>query len=154
MTNEFRKMAQDFARLRVLVIGDVILDSYSIGSARRLCQEAPVPVIDDCRRHNYPGGAANVAANLRALGATPVLISAIGCDHEGDLLRQELRSADVETSGLFRLANRQTLTKHRVVCGNQILVRADQGTTSEIDKQVALRLAEQLTAEFERCDAV
>ena len=84
MSQDLQQVVARFAGLRVLVIGDIILDSYLRGTAARLCQEAPVPVAVNCTREDFPGGAANSAANIASLGGFPVLVAALGRDFEGD----------------------------------------------------------------------
>jgi D-beta-D-heptose 7-phosphate kinase / D-beta-D-heptose 1-phosphate adenosyltransferase len=85
-----KRTVRSFNRLTTLAIGDAILDSFFSGSSQRLCQEAPVPVVDVQHRSNVPGGAANCAVNLVALGAPTTLLSVVGSDFEGAMLRELL----------------------------------------------------------------
>ncbi|MBF6599134.1 MAG: D-glycero-beta-D-manno-heptose 1-phosphate adenylyltransferase [Dehalococcoidia bacterium] len=119
--------------VRALVIGEAILDCYLTGSAGRICREAPVPIVDVAARTDAAGGAANTALNLAALGAGVALVSVVGDDPEGRLVRGALAAAGVETEHVIRGSARRTLAKHRVIAGSQLLVRFDQGTTSALE---------------------
>ncbi|HET8643084.1 MAG TPA: D-glycero-beta-D-manno-heptose 1-phosphate adenylyltransferase [Pseudonocardiaceae bacterium] len=114
-------------RPRIAVVGDVMLDEWLHGSADRLCREAPAPVVDIADRRAAPGGAANTAVNLAALGADVRLVSAVGDDPTGAQLLAELRSADVATDFVTVVPDRRTTAKRRVVAGDQLLVRLDDG---------------------------
>jgi D-beta-D-heptose 7-phosphate kinase/D-beta-D-heptose 1-phosphate adenosyltransferase len=124
-----------FRQLRVLVVGDAMLDTYLHGEVSRLCREGPVPVVALQHRLDAPGGAANTAANLRALGATVTLLSVVGRDREGGALRRALHERGVDTSALLRAPQRRTLTKVRVLVEGQLLVRLDNGSTEQIDAE-------------------
>ncbi|MCS6928076.1 MAG: bifunctional ADP-heptose synthase [Saprospiraceae bacterium] len=124
--------AQILARLRGLcvgVVGDSMLDRYLIGSVTRISPEAPVPVVLHERTEDRLGGAANVALNLSALGAKAILCSVIGCDAEGEALRQLLPEAKLTDEGLLSLAERPTTVKMRVLGNNQQMLRIDREVT-------------------------
>jgi D-beta-D-heptose 7-phosphate kinase/D-beta-D-heptose 1-phosphate adenosyltransferase len=131
--HELPELAPDLparlARLRptVLVVGDVILDEWLTGSAERLCREAPAPVVAVASRASAPGGAANTAVNLAALGADVRLVSAVGADDSGTQLLAALAEAGVDTSLVAVDEHRRTTAKRRVVAGDQVLVRLDDG---------------------------
>lgn len=143
-----------FSSLHVLVIGEAMLDYYSRGPSDRLCREAPVPIVDVVEQTVAAGGAANTAVNVRALGAQVTYLSVIGDDEAGRVLRRRLQSHDVGTSLLLADRTRQTLSKHRIIAGNQLLVRFDQGTTAPINGAVEAKLLRQLEEGFRRADAV
>jgi D-beta-D-heptose 7-phosphate kinase/D-beta-D-heptose 1-phosphate adenosyltransferase len=143
-----------FATLHLLVIGDAMLDSYLHGSSGRLCQEAPVPVVAVGHRDDCPGGAANTAANLRALGARVTLLAVAGVDYEGILLRQALERRSLGTHHLLPAPDRSTLAKHRVVAGGHLLLRFDQGSTVPLDAATEAALLERLRSLFPRMDGV
>jgi D-beta-D-heptose 7-phosphate kinase/D-beta-D-heptose 1-phosphate adenosyltransferase len=143
-----------FAALRVLVVGDAILDSYLAGSARRLSREAPVPVVALSERHDAPGGAANTAVNVATLGARVAFASLVGRDAEGERLLDLLDARGVETSGVVRDRGRRTEAKSRVVADGQTVVRFDQGDGAPAGADAARRLLEVLRAEVPRADAV
>src|SRR5438309_2162645 len=139
---------------RVLVLGDVMLDAYVSGPTCRLCQEAPVPVVSVSRISEAPGGAANVAANARALGAEVRLLSVVGDDLEGGRLAELLEARGIGTDGLVVQAGRRTLTKTRVMAEDHMLVRFDEGTTSGAPAAAEARLIGILAEAFASCDAV
>lgn len=114
-------------RPRVLVLGDVMLDEWLTGSADRLCREAPAPVVAVEHRMAAPGGAANTAVNLAALGAEVRMVSAVGADDAGAELLAALRRSDVDTELVEVHNGRRTTTKRRVVAGEQVIVRLDDG---------------------------
>jgi D-glycero-beta-D-manno-heptose-7-phosphate kinase len=117
----------------ILVIGDVMLDHFIIGHVDRISPEAPVPVVRFAREEYRLGGAANVAANLRSLGADVELIALAGQDAEADRLRTELTTIRVGSSGLIVDANRPTTRKTRVVTSrNQQVARIDYEADEEI----------------------
>lgn len=113
----------------VIVLGDAVLDVWWSGESRRLCREAPVPVVDVTSRGSAPGGAANTAVNLAALGADVTLVSVVGDDADGEALRALLAAAGVRTEGVVVDPGRRTATKQRVVAADQLLVRYDTGPT-------------------------
>jgi rfaE bifunctional protein kinase chain/domain len=144
----------NFNNLRVLIIGDVMVDAYVWGRATRLSPEAPVPVVHVARTENRLGGAANVALNVQALGATPLLCAVIGADGGGDQLLQLLAEHDLPADGLIRSAERPTTVKQRILAHGQQLLRID----SEVETDLSPAESEQLLAAYddllERADVV
>src|SRR6185312_5388426 len=120
-------LLERFAGLRVLVLGDAMLDSYLEGSAERICREAPVPTVSLRRRSDAPGGAANTAANVARLGAHASMFGLVGDDSEAALLRRALSERGVHDDALLSEAGRVTLAKHRIVADGQMLLRYDHG---------------------------
>nr|MCU0466467.1 PfkB family carbohydrate kinase [Anaerolineae bacterium] len=104
-----------FSRLRVLVVGDAILDEYVVGRADRLSREAPIPVLEVESRRDIPGGAANPAVNVAALGASCALFGVVGEDMASDRLRGALTAQGVESGGLVADPDRQTTVKTRIM---------------------------------------
>lgn len=143
-----------FRGLRVLVVGEAMLDSYLEGGSSRLCPEAPVPVVAVASRRDAAGGAANTAANIRALGAEVAFLSVVGEDAEGRLLQDCLRAHELAVDHLMVRPGRRTLSKQRVCAAGQILVRFDQGDTAPLDGREETQLIERVTALYPRCDAV
>jgi rfaE bifunctional protein kinase chain/domain len=110
---------------RALVLGDVMLDEYVWGQVNRISPEAPVPVVDVRRRTYVPGGAANVAAGIAALGGRPLIAGVVGDDTAATQLRDALAERGVDGDGLVTVAGRSTTTKTRVIAHSQQVVRAD-----------------------------
>src|SRR5258705_10312114 len=119
-------MVGRWAGRRVLVLGDALLDGWLTGQPGRLCREAPVAVLDLAVSRYAPGGAANTAMNLAALGADVELVAATGEDAAADLLRDGLAGAGV-AARLVRVPGRRTVTKRRLLAGEQIVARFDEG---------------------------
>ncbi len=114
-----------FPGRRVLVLGDVMLDEYIWGEVRRISPEAPVVVVEVRRRSFVPGGAANTAANVAALGGRPVLVGVVGADHAAASLREVLARGGTDPDGLVADPARSTTTKSRIVAHNQQVARLD-----------------------------
>ena len=150
--SELSRVLDGLPGLRVLVLGEAMLDSYLSGQGERLCREAPVPIVNLEQRRDAPGGAANAAANARALGAEVRFLSVIGDDAEGAALRRCLAERRVDTGRLLLDASRCTLTKTRVSAAGQLLLRFDQGSTSELDPALERMLLDRLTEDFAWCE--
>ncbi len=143
-----------FAKRKVLVVGDAMLDSYLRGTSSRLNREAPVPIVDIRERVYVPGGAANTAVNLRSLGAQVEFLSVVGDDDEGRQLIRSLGERGVSTEHLLLQEGRGTLSKQRIMAGLQMIVRFDQGSTSAVDGESEQRLIAHLVRLHVQCDAV
>lgn len=126
------ELFDQFDKLRVLIIGDVMLDSYVWGRVERISPEAPVPVVTVDRRERRLGGAGNVLLNVQALGAEAIICSIIGTDAPGDLLEQELCDRGLNCDGLIRSSDRITTIKERIIASSQQIVRVD----TETDKYI------------------
>lgn len=135
-----------FSRLRVLVVGDVMLDEHIQGRVRRLSPEAPVPIVEIQSRRFHPGGAGNVAANVTSLGGSALLVGIIGPDTAGDRLTQELLARRVAPDYLVTVTGRSTTTKSRVMAAGQHIVRFDDecrlDLATEDEERLAARTAE------------
>ncbi|WP_024872360.1 bifunctional D-glycero-beta-D-manno-heptose-7-phosphate kinase/D-glycero-beta-D-manno-heptose 1-phosphate adenylyltransferase HldE [Tolumonas lignilytica] len=114
----------DFSAARVLVVGDIMLDRYWSGPTRRISPEAPVPVVKVEKNEDRPGGAANVALNVAALGGKTTLLGFVGQDEAADCLAAKLASHRVGAD-LVKVADLPTITKLRILSGNQQLIRLD-----------------------------
>ncbi|MCM6772137.1 D-glycero-beta-D-manno-heptose 1-phosphate adenylyltransferase [Nocardia sp. CDC159] len=114
-------------RARVVVLGDAVLDVWMWGRSQRLCREAPVPVVDIDRSVGVPGGAANTAANLAALGAQVRLVTLLGDDAAAEQLCERLREHGVDDDHVLAAPNRSTVIKRRVLAGDQLMIRFDEG---------------------------
>ena len=139
MTTNLPDLIDRFGGLRVLVVGEAMLDRYLEGSATRLCREAPVPVVELDHYTDAPGGAANTAANVAALGARTAFLSVTGEDAEGSALRAELAARGVETENVVATPGRRTIAKQRVVADGHLLVRFDQGSTEPLGVTFSVR---------------
>ncbi len=124
-----------FNNLKVLIIGDVMVDAYDWGKVERISPEAPVPVIHLTKRENRLGGAANVALNIQALGAKPILCAAIGEDLDGDDFLALLADQKMDTEGIIRSKSRVTTTKRRVIAGAQHILRIDNETDKLLNNE-------------------
>jgi len=136
------------------VIGDVILDRYWWGEASRLSPEAPVPVVRKQRSTVRPGGAANTAANLAALGATPYLVGLVGTDRESVELRGALLECGVAADSLISENARPTTTKTRVIAAHQQIVRVDEEDIAPISGEAERRALEVIAERLESASAV
>ena len=154
MSAPLPRIVDAFAGLRVLVVGEAMLDCYLQGPATRLCPEAPAPVVDLESRIEQPGGAANSALNALALGAEVSFLSVVGDDAEGETLARELRRSGVDPAGVLIQPARRTLAKHRVLAGTRLLVRFDQGDITPITLALENRLMGRLKSIWESSDAV
>ena len=125
---------------RVVVVGDIMLDRYLFGETDRLSPEAPVPVVTVRERHAALGGAANVAANVAALGAACQLVGAVGDDVDGAAVRQELAVARLEDRHVVTVAGRPTTSKTRIIARAQQIVRIDDEVESLLDGADLARL--------------
>lgn len=135
-------LVERFATCRVGVVGDLMLDRYIWGTATRISQEAPVPVVQVRRESATPGGAANVVRNLLSLGARVAAFGVIGQDRHGDTLRALLQESGADLSGVVVAPERETTVKTRVIAGSQQVVRIDREQTVGIPdayREVLLR---------------
>lgn len=154
LVRRFRQQPESGRPLRALVIGDAMLDTYMEGSATRLCSEGPVPVVRKTAEEQAPGGAANTAANLRALGAEVAYLAVIGRDIPGALLRSALRERGVDDRWLVEDASAGTLHKLRILADDQYVVRFDAGDTRCCSRESQERLLSTLEELYPQCDLV
>jgi D-beta-D-heptose 7-phosphate kinase / D-beta-D-heptose 1-phosphate adenosyltransferase len=145
-------LRQQFVSARVLVIGDLMLDEYLLGAAGRISPEAPVPVVDVKQRRYVAGGAGNVAANIRSLGANVQLLGVWGDDGHARLLAGVLAKAQIDTSEVFTSQRRPTTCKTRVIAGQQQIVRFDTETRSPLNADERDILADSFIRALGRCD--
>src|SRR5215831_20276633 len=122
-----------FAGRRILVLGDLMVDRYLWGRVDRISPEAPVPVVDVERQSETLGGAGNVAANLRSLGAEAILAGLVGRDLDGEALIAALGARGVDTRLVTRDAARPTTVKTRVIAHSQQVVRFDRETRADLE---------------------
>src|SRR5687767_12828409 len=120
-----RQLVNGFSRLRVLIIGDVMVDSYMWGRVERISPEAPVPIVAVTKKEIRPGGASNVALNVHSLGATPLLCSVIGTDEAGKQFSKMISGLKMDTSFLVSDSKRRTTVKTRIIGNNHQMLRVD-----------------------------
>ncbi len=142
------KLFDDFANVRVLVIGDVMVDAYLFGHVDRISPEAPVPVVLVQQRSNRPGGAANVALNIKSLGAQPILCSVVGKDQKGGEFIEILKQHELPVHGILESTDRITTTKFRVIGNKTQMLRVDEEITTDLNRResdlLQLRIDRQL----------
>ncbi len=149
-----QQLIESFKGKKVLIVGDVMVDAYIIGKVERISPEAPVPVVNIEKKENRLGGAANVALNVAALDAIPILCSVIGDDSEGEELMNILKAQNLSTEGIFKSAKRKTTTKTRVLGNKHQLLRIDNEITTDLngdDEKAILALYKKVLNE---CDVV
>ncbi len=154
MSTDLLNVVARFPSLRVLVLGEAMLDSYLVGTSTRLCREAPAPIVDVAERVDACGGASNAAANARALGADVTFLTVFGDDDDGDRLLGCLGHAGIRAEHAIRTRDRATLTKQRVVAGPQLIARVDQGSTGLLSPQVEAEFIARLRHLYLRSDVV
>lgn len=143
-----------FNDLTVLVIGDIMLDSYIWGTVDRISPEAPVPIVRVRKRDFRLGGAANVALNIQALGAKPVLCALVGEDDSGSKLLGCLEQQGMESDGIVVSKNRPTTVKTRVIASHQHVVRVDEESDVELGADEEKQLLGQIRDLLPRCNAI
>lgn len=143
-----------FDSLRVLVIGDVMLDSYVWGKVERISPEAPVPVVNVQKREYRLGGAGNVLLNVQSLGAEAIICSVIGTDGAGDLLESSLEEKGLNCEGLIRSADRITTIKERIIAGSQQVVRIDTETDKPVSKAETEKLVSKAKELIPSCQVI
>jgi len=140
----FQRLFDSFATLRVGVIGDVMLDTYMWGSVDRISPEAPVPVVQLKEKEYRIGGAGNVALNCHSLGSQVYILSVIGDDNDGLLLEELFNESMIDTSYLTKSPFRITTSKTRIISRNQQMIRLDSEITTELDHRMEEVLLQQV----------
>ena len=130
---EITHLFSRFSLCKVLVIGDVMVDSYLIGKVDRISPEAPVPVVALKERINLLGGAANVALNIKSLGAEAILCSVIGNDKQADILLDLMKKEGLKPDGIIRSSDRITTTKFRIIGNRMQMLRVDEEVDTDLN---------------------
>lgn len=141
---ELKKIFNSFNKLNVLIVGDLMLDVYYWGDVSRISPEAPVPIVAVSKKESRMGGAGNVAINIQAMGATPILCSVIGNDSNGEKLIKILKDKKLPTQGILVSKDRPTTTKTRIISNNHHIVRIDDETEEYIGDKQSKKLLEQI----------
>jgi len=135
--------------MRVIVIGDAMLDTYLWGKVERLSPEAPVPIVSVTKRENRLGGAANVSRNIQSLGATPILFSVVGDDDNGKEFLSLLEKRELSSKGIFIDSSRNTTVKNRIISSGKQIVRVDEETVDFISREMEEKLLNGIKEELE-----
>lgn len=141
---DLQKIFDSFSKVRTLIIGDAMVDSYIWGKVNRMSPEAPVPIVSVLKKETRLGGAANVALNIQSMGATPILCSIIGDDMYGREFVGLMEKQKLSTQAIFRSSKRVTTVKTRVIGNNHHLLRVDEEVESEVAKSETQQLIEKI----------
>lgn len=144
MTVDIDQLFLNISRMKVAVIGDVMLDTYWWGKVERISPEAPVPVVAVSKREKRIGGAGNVALNVHALGATVAMLTILGDDEDGAQLTQLLHENNIDTRFILESKKRITTNKIRIISRNQQMLRLDAEIIQDIDDQDEEKLKNQI----------
>lgn len=126
---DFRKIFESFNNQDILIVGDVMIDSYVEGKVDRISPEAPVPIVNFSHRENRLGGAANVALNIHSLGANPIICSVLGDDANADVFLSLMKSEGLSIEGIQNSNERITTVKTRIIGNKQQMIRIDEEDT-------------------------
>ncbi len=148
------EIISNFKKVKMAVVGDLMLDDYIIGSVDRISPEAPVPVVSVKEERFVLGGAGNVINNLATLGVKTYCYGVIGDDIDGDRLKKSLRLLGVFTEGVIRSEDRPTIVKRRILGGNQQLLRIDWEDPTNINEILEDAILDNLKENIENIDAI
>lgn len=144
-SSEIKKIFKSLRDYRILIVGDAMLDAYMWGKVDRISPEAPIPIITSTNYENRLGGAANVALNIRSMGAIPYLCSVIGDDDKGEVFLERLKEKGIPSDGIIQTRGRKTTVKTRIISNNQHLLRIDEEETSPIGEEMEKELVRKVT---------
>jgi len=150
----FRQIIQQFSRQRILVLGDLMLDEFIWGKVSRISPEAPVPVVNVTAESYYPGGAANVARNIREFTSAVHMVGIVGTDPQGNRMLELLGNSGIDTSGVQQEVSATTTVKTRIIARNQQVVRVDRERKAPLTTEQAARSMEYLEQAIGQVDAV
>jgi len=150
----FAKFQKDLKKVRIAVIGDVMLDIYYWGKTERISPEAPVPVVNVTDEEIKPGGAANVGLNVKSLGAEPVMFGIIGSDLYGLNFIDNLTEHRINVENIIIDKKRPTTVKTRILASNQHVVRFDKESSADIGKKTEQKLLAQIEKKLSGTDAI
>ena len=151
---KIQAITERIGQARVLILGDIMLDEYLFGSVSRISPEAPVPVVEITSSRRLLGGAANVAANIRALGDEPLLLGTVGEDEASIKLAQLLKQRGISSEYLVNDRSRQTTIKTRVIAHSQQVVRADREDRHELNDDTRNRVLKRFMSVVDSLQAV
>ncbi|MBD3309145.1 D-glycero-beta-D-manno-heptose-7-phosphate kinase [candidate division KSB3 bacterium] len=142
---QFQALIEQFKNTAILVVGDVMMDRYIWGKVSRISPEAPVPIVDIVSETLVPGGAANVAHNLQALGGQVNICGVLGDDRTGHRLQDILHTLGIQTEGLLVDPSRPTTLKTRIIAQHQQVVRLDREHQTDVSPEQTSRILEFIT---------
>jgi rfaE bifunctional protein kinase chain/domain len=154
MYRSLEEMFEAFAQLKVLIVGDVMLDAYIWGKVERISPEAPVPIVHVKNREKRLGGAANVALNIQAMGATPILCAVVGSDYEGEEFVRLLQEQQIASDFIVKSAQRPTTVKERVIAGSQQMLRIDSEDNDLLSEAEGEALMQRIKKALPQADVV
>ncbi len=154
MEVNFNNVFDNFKNLNVLIIGDVMVDEYYVGDVNRISPEAPVPVVSVTKRDRRLGGAANVALNIKELGANPILCSIRGNDISGEWIHSTLNELGLDNAGILIDHNRPTTIKTRIIGNKLQLLRVDQEDCSEVSTSIEKNVLDFVKSQISKVDVV
>lgn len=137
---DYKSVFQNSESKAIMVVGDVMLDSYIWGSVDRISPEAPVPVVNVASTEDRLGGAANVVKNIASLGMKPIICSVVGNDEAGNKFFSILKKRHIDAQYCVVDSSRKTTVKTRVICGKQQMLRVDSEQTNELSEDVLDKL--------------
>ena len=154
--SEVKELFMSFNDLKCLIIGDIMVDAYIWGSVNRISPEAPVPIFEAKNRENRLGGAANVALNIQALGATPILCGIIGNDIKGNIFNEVLTQQNLSNKGIIKSSDRLTTCKTRIISASHHILRVDEELIEPISQSDSDQLVNTVKSliESEKVDVV
>ncbi len=152
--SRFAELISEFSSRRVLVIGDLMLDEFIWGKVSRISPEAPVPIVSVTGESYYPGGAANVARNIREFTPHVSVMGMAGADSNGRLLLQLLEAAGIDTAAVECSETVPTIVKTRIIARNQQVVRVDRERRCELTAAQTSRIVQSLDGSIRRADAI
>jgi D-glycero-beta-D-manno-heptose-7-phosphate kinase len=143
--NIVEQVFSKFSELKVLVIGDAMVDNYLWGKVDRISPEAPIPIVTVTKQENRLGGAGNVSMNIQALGATPIMVSIIGNDEKGRIFSELMQEKKLPKQGIFVDPTRMTTVKTRIISGGQQISRVDHEISTLIDHEFEQLIFDRIT---------
>ena len=149
-----KRIVSSFDEAKILVVGDLILDEFIWGKVTRISPEAPVPVVWVDHENFMPGGASNVANNIRSMGGSVSLAGAVGEDHRGGILQSLLREKGVGCDGIYMDSGRPTTLKTRVIAHHQQVVRIDREAQQALPDEILKKIIQYVRDEIQNVDAI
>lgn len=149
-----KEILECFSKVKIAVVGDMMLDEYLIGKVTRISPEAPVPVVNIEKERFVLGGASNVANNLKSLSAQVSVYGVVGQDSNGEKFVKELEDKQIDPSGIVIDRTRPTIIKSRVLSQGQQLLRLDWEKDTDITENIQTKIIENVEKDIENTDAV